>query len=43
MSASEATTNIIVALINTKCLIEVDEVADAYKIIYNAVANPYDA
>ncbi len=42
MDSNEATTNMVVALINIKCLTKPDEIAEAYKTIYKVVANPYE-
>lgn len=40
MNSTEATSNIVVALINAKFISEPEEVAAAYKTIYEAVRNP---
>ena len=40
MNPTESTTNIIVALINADRLATVEQVAEAYKTIYNTVVNP---
>ena len=40
MDRNEATTNMVVALINLKAITSPDEVAEAYKKIYKAVLNP---
>lgn len=42
MSDTEATSNIIVAMINNGLLHAPEEVAEAYKTIYQSVAVPYE-
>lgn len=40
MNATEATSNIIIAMVNSKFISTPDEVAEAYKTIYSVVRNP---
>ena len=40
MGATEATSNIIIAMINNKFISTPDEISEAYKSIYSAVRNP---
>lgn len=40
MNPTEATSNIVVALINAKFISDPEEVAEAYKTIFEAVRNP---
>lgn len=42
MNETEATSNIIVAMINNKFISTPDEIATAYKIIFNAVLRPLE-
>lgn len=42
MNATEATANLIVAMINNKFISTSEEIAEAYKIIYKSVRTPYD-
>mgnify|MGYP007003877167 CR=1 FL=1 len=41
MELSQATTNMVTALIDIKCITTAEEAAEAYKTIYAAVSNPY--
>lgn len=40
MGITEATTNIVIAMINIKAVTTPDEISQAYKEIYKAVRNP---
>lgn len=40
MGPAEATSNMVIALINIKALASPEDVAEAYKTIYKAVAHP---
>lgn len=42
MNETEATSNIVIAMINSKFISMPDEIAEAYKVIYKAVNNPLD-
>lgn len=41
MELSQATTNMVTALIDIKYITTAEEAAEAYKTIYAAVSNPY--
>lgn len=40
MDAIEATTSIIVAMINNGCIATTEQVSEAYKTILNTIVNP---
>ena len=40
MNATEATANIIIAMINNKLVVKTEDIAEAYNTIYNAIRNP---
>ncbi len=40
MNATEAVTNIVIAMINIKAVITPEDISKAYKEIYKAVRNP---
>lgn len=42
MNATEATSNIIIAMINNKFIADSEEISSAYKTIYKAVNYPED-
>ena len=42
MNETEATSNIIVAMINNHFISNPEDISSAYKIIFEAISNPYN-